>query len=81
MLALLLLLWDAPAPDLRPVQTLDLGKLDWHQARALSGKRVRVTFVVDRVFYEGEGEELNALPGLPSAGQARRPRAVSIGAT
>jgi hypothetical protein len=40
---------DTPAPPLHPVtvQTVDLGRLSWHQARALSGQRVRVVFTVD----------------------------------
>jgi hypothetical protein len=58
MLALLLLLWDAPAPDLRTVRTLDLGKLDWHQARRLEGKRVRVRFDVGSRPHDIDGEIL-----------------------
>jgi hypothetical protein len=53
--ALLLLLFDVQAPrPTAPVQTHDLEKLTWHQARQLHGQAVRVVFTVESLTFIGE---------------------------
>jgi hypothetical protein len=56
----LLLASDAPAPDLRPVLTLELAKISLQDARRLKGQRVRVWFAANGPV-TGEGDEMGIL--------------------
>jgi hypothetical protein len=47
---------DNPAPEMRPVQTLDLAKITLKDARRLKGQRVRVTFGINGPVLGERGE-------------------------
>ncbi len=49
MLTALLLLAPPTTINPEPVQTIDLGKLSWHEARRLDGRPVRVSFIVESI--------------------------------
>jgi hypothetical protein len=56
LLITLLLASDAPNPDIgHAVQTIELGKLRWDQARRLNGRRVRIVFKVESVALSTSG--------------------------
>jgi hypothetical protein len=50
LLITLLLASDAPTPDIgHAVQTIELSKLKWDQARQLDSQRVRIVFKIESV--------------------------------